>query len=387
MTGRGPAMRSRATCSSQRRQYIAAMFRSVRRPDIVLGMLLLVPVAAQADFYDQPFATRLLFAVDRQSNYSSTLARQASIAALEGGSANPGAAAWREPPEPTTTVTTSFVYAPSGGGREVIAAPVSLRWQAPGHGTVALAYAFTDTRNAGGENGLTQSLRSDEWIGGYGRRVDEHAAVGFTVRLTSGTIVGDSRTAASGDQPIRASTRFLAPDMSMGYAAEISSAATVGITAGYGRARADTSVMNLAPLMVSLPPAGIPVTIPSGALLEQSHEVISTYSIRGGAGLHLDNGTAIYLDATGLRLSTRYAGSQTLGRFAVGAERAVGRGWILRSGAGIDTIGKVNVSAGFGYRASRSFEAQFAFQSNAAPEVNPEIGRTRLVSGSLAWIF
>ena len=380
-------MRSGAQCSSQRRQYSVAMFRSVRPPQVFLGMLLLVPVAAQADFYNQPFAMRLLFAVDRQSNYSSTLARQASVAALEGGSANPGAAAWREPLDPTTTVTTSLVYAPSGGGREVIAAPVSLRWQAQGHGTIALAYAFTDTRDAGGDNGFTRSLRSDEWIGGYGRRVGEHAAVGFTVRLTSGTIVGDSRAAALGGQPIRASTRFLAPDVSMGYAAEISRSVTIGITAGYGRARAETSVTNLAPLMVSLPPAGIPVTIPSGALLEQSHEVISTYSIRGGAGLHLDDGTAIYFDATGLRLSTRHAGSQNLGRFAVGAERAVGSGWIVRSGAGIDTIGKVNLSAGFGYRVSRSFEAQFAFQSNAAPEVNPEIGRTRLVSGSLAWIF
>ena len=260
VTRRAPAMRSGAQCSSQRRQYSVAMFRSVRPPQVFLGMLLLVPVAAQADFYDQPFAMRLLFAVDRQSNYSSTLARQASVAALEGGSANPGAAAWREPLDPTTTVTTSFVYAPSGGGREVIAAPVSLRWQAQGHGTIALAYAFTDTRDAGGDNGLTQSLRSDEWIGGYGRRVGEHAAVGFTVRLTSGTIVGDSRTAALGDQPIRASTRFLAPDVSMGYAAEISRSVTIGITAGYGRARAETSVTNLAPFMVSLPPAGIPVT-------------------------------------------------------------------------------------------------------------------------------
>jgi hypothetical protein len=47
----------------------------------------------------------------------------------------------------------------------------------------------------------------------------------------------------------------------------------------------------------------------------------------------------------------------------------------------------VNLSAGVGYRATPSFEAQFALQTNAAPELNPELGRTRLLSASLAWIF
>lgn len=363
------------------------MFGCLRRPEMILSVLLLVPVAAHADFYDQPFALRLFFTVDRQSNYSSTLARQASMAALDGGSANPGAAAWREPLEPTATVTTSIVYAPSTGGRDVFAAPITLRRQAQGQGTIALAYAYTDTRNAGGDNGLTQSLRSDEWIGGYGRRISEHAAAGFTVRLTSGKIVSDSHAPALGDQPIRASTRFLTPDFSVGYAAEVGQSMTVGVAAGYGRARADTTITNLAAFNVPLPPTGMLVTVPPNTVLEQPDDVISMYSFRVGAGVHLNEATAVYFDVTGLRLSTLHSGSQNLGRFAAGAEHAAGNGWILRAGVGVDTIGKVNLSAGFGYRPTRSFEAQVALQSNAAPEVNPEIGRTRLVAGSLAWMF
>ena len=363
------------------------MLGRIRSSELVFAALLLVPVAAHADFYDQPFALRLFFTVDRQNNYASTLARQASLAVLDGGSANPGAAAWQEPLKPSTTLTTSVVYAPSAGGRDIYAAPVTLRWQAPDKGTIALAYAYTDTRDASGDDGLTQALRSDEWIAGYGRRIGDHAAAGFTVRLTSGRIVSDAYSSALGGLPVRASTRFLTPDVNVGYAAEASSAVTLGLVAGYGRARTDTTVTNLTPLVVPLPVTGMPVTVPANSVLDQRDDVISTYSLRAGVGVRVTDATAIYFDAVGLRFSTQHGSSQNLGRFALGSEHVSGNGWILRGGIGVDTIGKVNVSAGFGYRPTRTFEAQLALQSNAAPEVNPEIGRTRLVGGSLAWIF
>jgi hypothetical protein len=129
------------------------------------------------------------------------------------------------------------------------------------------------------------------------------------------------------------------------------------------------------------------VTLPPGTQLDQPDDIISMYALRAGAGVHVNDATAIYFDASGLRLSTRHSGAENLGRFAIGVEHAAGAGWILRAGVGVDTIGNVNLSAGFGYRTGRSFEAQVALQSNAAPEVNAEIGRTRLVAGSLAWVF
>jgi len=350
-----------------------------------IALLLVVP-PARADFNDQPFALRLFFAVDRQSNYVSTLARQASVGALDAGSANPGAAAWRERTEQATTVTTSFVYAPSTGGRDVYAAPLTLRWQAPGQGTIALAYAFTDTNSGGGDNGLQQSLRSDEWIGGYGRRIDERSAAGFSVRLTSGKIVSDSHAAELGGALVRASTRFLTPELNVGYATQWSPRLSFGVAAGYGRARADTTLTNLVPLTLPLPFVGA-VNLPPGTVLGEPDDIISMYSLRGGVGTQLSDRTALYVDAVGYRLSPQHAGAHNLGRFAVGVEHAADHGFVLRGGIGLDTIGQVNVSAGFGYRPTPSFEAQLALQSNAAPEVNPEIGRTRLIAGSIAWIF
>ena len=358
-----------------------------RRPHLLLCLWLLVPGAARADFDALPFELRLFLSVDRQSNYSSTLARQASVAALEGASANPGAAAWREPAEPTTTLTASVVDAPSTSGRSVIAEPVSLRWQAAGRGTIALAYAHTETRNVQGDNGLMQALRSDEWLAGYGRRLDEHSAIGFTLRLTSGTIVSDTQAAALGGQPVRGSTRFLSPDLSVGYATDMAAPFSFGIAGGYGRTRARSSITNLAPLLVPLPQPGTIVVLPPGSLIAEPDDTISTYALRAGVGVHVDAATAVYFDATGLRLQANHAGSQNLGRVALGAEHAARNGWIVRAGVGVDTIGQVNWSAGLGYRPRPSFEAQFALQTNAAPEVNREIGRTRLLAGSLAWIF
>ena len=362
------------------------MLRSGAVAASVIAAWLSFSPPAHADFDDQPFALRLFFTVDRQSNYASTLARQASMAALDGGSANPGAASWRERPEQATTVTTNFVYAPSTGGREVYAAPVTLRWQAPGRGTIALGYAFTDTSDAGGDNGLRQSLRSDEWIGGYGRRIDDRSAVGFTVRLTSGKIFSDSYAPALGGATVRASTRFLTPEVNVGYATQWNARVSLGAAASYGRARADTTVTNLVPLGLSLPMIGM-VTLPPGTVLDRPDDIISMYALRAGAGVQLSDRTALYVDAIGYRLSPQHAGAHDIGRFAFGAEHAADHGFVLRGGIGFDTIGQVNVSAGLGYRPTPTFEAQLALQSNAAPEVNSELGRTRLIAGSIAWIF
>jgi hypothetical protein len=56
----------------------------------------------------------------------------------------------------------------------------------------------------------------------------------------------------------------------------------------------------------------------------------------------------------------------------------------LRAGLAVDNNGETTWSAGFGYRLTPTVEAQFAYQSNTAPELNPELGRARLIMGSLA---
>ena len=352
-----------------------------------LGVLLvlIVPLQSLAGVDELPFESRLFLTVDRQSNYSSTLARQASIAVLDGASANPGAAAYPEPAKPTATVTASTVFAPGTGGRDVVAAPLSFRWQAPGVGTIALAYSYTDTLNPGGNDNVAHSLRSDEWIGGYGRRVAEHLAAGFTVRLTSGTIVSDAHPSALGGSPVRSETHFLAPDFSAGLAGEITPSVTAGIAGGYSRARANTMNTNLAPLPVTLTP-GVIVTIPPGFLLDTSDDVVSVAALRGGLGWRNDDSTGVYFDVNWLHMTTHHSGSGNFIRYALGAEHEFNDHWRMQAGIGLDSLNNFNWSGGVGYRFA-AFDAQLAFQSNAAPEVNAEIGRTRLVSASIAWRF
>jgi hypothetical protein len=348
-------------------------------------LLMFVSGSAYAGVDDLPFELRLFLAVDRQSNYSSTLARQASIGALDGASANPAAAAYREVSERTTTMTASAVYAPSTHGGSIGAFPVSLRWQAPDVGTIALAYAHTDTYHANGDDGLVHSLRSDEWIGGYGRRIADNASAGFTVRLTNGTIVSDSHADALGGLPVRTETRFLAPDVSLGIAAQMTPILSVGMAGGYSAAHAHSTVTNLVPLPIAVAP-GVPFVLPPGSVLETPSDIVSVGAIRAGVGFKIREESAVYFDIMGLRLSTHHSGSADLARFALGTDWRCDNGWTLRAGVSTDSLGNVNWSGGFDYRFA-AFDAQLAIQTNAAPELNREIGRTRLVSASLGWRF
>jgi hypothetical protein len=360
---------------------------NVRTQRILLAALLsVVSPRALADFYDQPFALRLFLAVDRQSNYASTLARQASLAVLDGASANPGAASWRESPEPSTTVTGSFIDAPSAGGRRVVAVPVTMRAQSPEQGTLALAYAYTDTPQASGYNGLIHSLRSDELIGSYGKHVGERTSAGFTVRVTNGEIVGESYAGSLGNQTVRTTTTFVGPDVSVGLAEELDSRLSAGLVAGYGNSRATTKVTAPSGLNVAIAP-GIALTLPPDTLIERTSATIATYSLRAGVGVRPWDATGIYFDANALYVTAGSSGPHALGRFALGVEHHPAQGWTLGAGVGVDTTGQVNWSGGVGVRLASSLDVQFAFQNNAAPEVNPEIGRTRLYMGTLAWSF
>jgi hypothetical protein len=358
-----------------------------KRQARLAALLLVVSACARADFYEKPFEVRLFLAVDRQSNYASTLGRQASLAIFDGASANPGAAAWREVTQSITTPTASFVDVPSGGGRRVAAAPISVRWQIPESGTFAFAYAHTTTPDAKGDDGLYRSLNSNEWIAGYGKRVGENVSVGLTLRLTNGQIINEMNSAPLGNQLLRSTTHFSGPDVSIGIATDPSPRWTVGVVSGFGVARASALIVNVNPLVVPLTPNGPFVTLPPNTLLDQTHDTIKTYALRAGGGYRLTDSTGVYFDANALHASTHVSGSESLGRFALGIEHRVGDGWAFRGGVGMDTINQVNMSAGFGYRFSNSLDVQFAFQNNASPEVNPELQRARLYVGSLAWAF
>jgi hypothetical protein len=92
----------------------------------------------------------------------------------------------------------------------------------------------------------------------------------------------------------------------------------------------------------------------------------------------------VYADAIYLHIGTDKVGSADIGRFAVGVEYGPSVRWSLRSGVSISTDGHVNASAGFGFAPREGIDVQFAWQSNTAPEVNHELGRTPLLVVSVA---
>lgn len=126
--------------------------RGQRVGRIVASMLAIYAVSlpAWADFDSAPFGLRVLLALDRQSNYATTLGRQASIAFLDGASLNPAAAGLHATPHAPFSFTASYLDASTSSGRRLMASPLTARWPVGG-GSFYAAYVYTNTPERRGD--------------------------------------------------------------------------------------------------------------------------------------------------------------------------------------------------------------------------------------------
>jgi hypothetical protein len=345
--------------------------------------LALLPEYAAGDFAGKPFEARLLHALDRQSPYVATLGRQASLAYLSAGSFNPGAASWSDAPTAAGSLGLTYVDASSSPGNHVTAAPVTARWYSPAFGTAYATYAHTHTNDATGTGGLQQRLASDEYIAGYGRRVTDAIAIGASLRVTDASIGHDFLSTDLGGAALRATTEFVAGELNLGIAGRASDSLSFGLTGGVSRLRPTTTVQNVDPLAVpSNTPPGFAV-IPSGTAVDRFKDTLHEYVLGAGIGYRLFTGFSIYSDIRAVRLSGGRTGKVDLARLITGFEHALNERWSWRGGVSLNSEGNLTSSVGLTYL-TRLLEFQLAWQANAAPEVNREIGRTRLLAASIA---
>ena len=358
----------------------------LRKPIAAL-LLSIGSTVANGGLFDKPYKLRLFLSLDRQANYASTLGRQASLAFLDGGSTNPAGVGWRLDPYARTSVTASYIDAPSSKGRRVIATPVTARWKLDADESLSIAYVYTGTPDAKGNDGTESSLQSNEWIVGYSRKITGGLAGGTSLRVTSGRIVHESFAPALGGAQTRAKTALLGADLSVGLAGNLSEKLTAGLVGAYGWLKTRSTIQNVNALILpSVNPPGF-VIVPPETTLDHFHDPIQNFALRAGIGIQPTEGLGLYSDFHVVHVKSHHSGSLTQGRLAVGGEyRPIAR-WSLRGGLGLDTDGAANWSAGLGYRFGQDIDAQVAYQSNAAPEVNPELGRTKLLAASLGLRF
>lgn len=351
----------------------------------VFAALCIASTAKATSFYDEPVGLRLLLTLDRQSNYAATLGRQASVAFLGGGSVNPGANGWaRRPGQPPTGIAT-YVDAPSAGGRRVAAVPVTAQWSLPEGGSMLAAYAYTDTPESTGDNGLGYLLRSNEWTLGFGTQIDTGMRAGATVRFVDGKFASESYAPALLGQVVGADTRLHGPDIALGLARRLSPAVTAGVVGAVGLTSTTTAIT--LPRNTVVPVPGVPggVVLPSGTILDSFSDPVRSFALRGGLGFQPDASIGFYGDVTFNAVDSQRFGSLQIGRVAIGIEYLPREDWALRAGASIDTESQVQLSIGLGFHVGPDAEVQLAFQTNAAPELNPEFGRTRLLGASIAF--
>ena len=357
----------------------------LRGTSLAISVALGIASGAQAtSFYDEPLGLRLLLTLDRQSNYAATLGRQASVAFLGGGSANPAANGWTRRHGQPPSVLATYVDAPSVGGRRVVAAPVTVQWSLPEGASLFAAYAYTDTPDPTGDNGLNYLLRSNEWTLGYGGWVAPDVRLGATARFVDGKFVSESYAPALAGQLVAADTDLHGPDIALGIAKKVSSDLSIGLAAVIGWTSTATTATLPRGAVVPGPGGSGGVTLPSGAIVDVFADPVRSVAVRGGIGYRSSERFGLYADAIYNALDSERFGSLSLGRLVAGAECQPHENVTVRAGVSIDTEREVNVSAGLGLRLGPGAEVQLAYQNNAAPELNPEFGRTRLLSGSIA---
>ena len=264
--------------------------------------------------------------------------------------------------------------------------PVTARWQLPDTASVYLAYAYTYTPTSTGNDGLDQSLTSNEFVGGYSRRVSDSVSVGASIRVVTGHLVYELFAPSAGGQPIRNKTELTGGDISFGADKVLAPGLTAGIALNVGWVPTRNVVSSVDALVVPTPGVGV-VVLPAGTVLDRFDEIFRNWTVRTGLGFKPTSTLGLYADLIhASELSSRF-GSASITRLSAGAELAPIAGWSVRTGVTFDSSHEFEWSAGVGYRFDNNAELQVAYQSNATPEINPEWGRSRLLSASLGMRF
>ncbi len=344
---------------------------------------LLAPHAEAGDFNDNPYLLRLFLSLDRASNYADTAGRQASIAYPGGSSANPAGDAVRQGSRPEATLTGIRVHGDSGA--TLTAFPVTFTVPTDDTTVLAFAYAYTDTPDGDNREGLENRVRSNEFFLGLARRVTPATSVGGQVRIVDSTIDEEARQADLGFLPARLGVEVRSFDLTLGLQSALSDSVRVGAMANVGHGETTDAIRNLAPLPVPMPPFFPPVVIPADTVLDRFDDTIHTYMGGIGAAYLPSPDVGVYADARYLRVHSRVGGNAELARFALGVDARPGPAWLaLRAGWTIDSESESTPSVGVGLYPAKGVRIDVAYQYNAAPEIDPEFGKMKLVTASLA---
>jgi len=352
----------------------------MRHGHIVLIFLALFsrPVLVHGgEFYDEPYLFRLALALNRQSNYASTLGRQASVAYPQGSSINPGADDWIACQEVDIVVTVTNVNGWTESGAWITATAFTLNVQVPEGGTWSLAYARTDTVDQDVRGGFHNELRSNEFFAGYSKKLSDQLSIGGQVRVTDGQVQQEILAVLPvlGDQAIRQETDLLDIGLNVGLLLALTNKWTAGITAGFAWGTVETDTFSLVDI------GGFGIS--AGDLLRSLEDDVRSWSITSGLGFAPTDSVGVYLDLQYVHLESNNGGSVDIGRVGLGVEFKQSELLSIQCGGIVDSAGQLSYAAGLSFYGIKGIPVEFAYQYNSAPELRREFGNFQLISLSI----
>ncbi len=352
---------------------------------IVLTSLVPVSYGFAGDLFDEPYIARFALALSRSTNYASAAGMQATVAYPGASSVNPAADDFRRPnglgePQTSGTITSIQAFAQSDAWFVATVGTISVR--RPQAGTFTFAYARTDTLDKSTQQDLDNLLRSNEFFGGYSKKVSDRLSLGVQGRITDATL-HDEAVLPSNGFPTRVEADILAGDVNFGVLAQLNGQWTVGLTAGVGKGSTENVVKNLTFVPLTSPPFGIP----PGTTLSEFDDINWTYLVRSGIGFIPSRQIGTFADIEYMQFDSDTAGGTEVGRLFLGTELVPLDDLLIRIGTALDTNEQWTWSTGMSFEPLPRTSIALSYQYNAFPEIKPEFGRFQVVSISIAALF
>ena len=115
-------------------------------------------------------------------------------------------------------------------------------------------------------------------------------------------------------------------------------------------------------------------------------DTTSQTTVRPGIAFEYAPQSTIYADYQFARFSNS-AGTLIVNRFSAGIEQKISKGFFLRGGSTVDTLGNIGWTAGVGFYPTSTISMDFAFQDNNFPELEPNFGRSQTFTLSASISF
>lgn len=359
--------------------HIKSVKFSINTVSLVVFCIILSPLDSYSkDFDDEPYLLRVATSLERASNYSSTLARQASVAYPGNASVNPASSDFRydQKSNKNTFTSTAMNYV-SESDTWLTAIAISSSFTENINGSLLVAYAYTDTIDKTNTENLDNTIRSDEYFLGYSRMINDNLSLGLQGRLVNAEINNETRVDQLAFTPGRFETDLRSFDLKFGALYSENKIWFYGISLGAGYNDTTTELSNIHQLG----------PIPPNTQLSSKDDNQTSYSFKAGLGYIPSDVLGLYTDLSYYSIDSKNFGIVETSKLSIGFDYKPSSRTTYRSGFTFDSNNELTLGIGLQLYLTDTIPLDIAYQYNAAPEIENEYGKFNALTFSVAFPF